>query len=142
MAAEALAGFYPLAEALICAMTQSQEERLIMTWQVQETGTTRTPFPSNKGGKRKRLRIVAIVLLALSVWAGTKAWGQMERISERAEQMANLDKRLSDTQQLNDSLKREIERLNDPEYREEMMRRDMHLSKDGETVFDIPRVNP
>lgn len=113
-----------------------------MAKQGKGAGNAGSGAKPNKGASRKRIRLVSAAVLALSVWAGGTAWGQMEKFDDNAKRMDALETKLETTQKTNDKLKREIERLSDPEYREERMRKDMHLSKQGETVFDVPRANP
>jgi cell division protein DivIC len=112
-----------------------------MTRQVKGDAGSASTKPNN-GSSRKRIRLVTLGVLALTVWAGFKAWDQMKNLEDKAGRMDALETKLTETQKVNDQLKREMERLSDPEYREEMMRKDLHLSKKGETVFDVPRANP
>lgn len=90
---------------------------------------------------RKRIRLVATAFVALVAWAGVTVWDQMGKFQERADKLDTLEAKLAATQKINDTMKREVTRLNNPEYREEKTR-ELHYSKQGETVFDIPRANP
>lgn len=96
---------------------------------------------SSPRASRKRIRIAAAAVVALVAWAGVTVWDQMGKFQERTEKIEALKAKLEATQQINDAYKREIVRLNDPEYRQEKVR-ELHYSKQGETVFDIPRGNP
>lgn len=107
------------------------------------TGTSPGSEPrTNRSSSRKRIRLVTAGVVALLIWAGATAWTQMENINAGSERLNALESKMDQTQETNSKLKREIERLSDPEYREERMRKDMHLSKEGETVFEVPRANP
>lgn len=86
----------------------------------------------------RRLRIVPIVLLGLLFWAIPNAWAQMGKFDEKSAQIEQLSAKLDETKKINDEMKREVARLNDPEYREEKMRKQGY-AKSGETVFDIPK---
>lgn len=97
---------------------------------------------AKNGASRKRIRLVTVLVLSLTVWAGATAWGQTGKFKEKFGRLDALEAKLEESRKVNDSLKREIERLNDPEYREEKARKDLHLAKPGETVFDVPRANP
>lgn len=90
-------------------------------------------------GTRKRMRIAGTIVFALLVWAGFTIWGQVQKFQERSERVGKLDAKLAETKKLNEALKRELDRWNDPEYREEKGRNDLHLSKPGETIFEVPR---
>jgi cell division protein DivIC len=46
---------------------------------------------------------------------------------------------LEETRRLNIEAKKEMDRLNDPEYRQEMIRKQLQYSKENETVFDAPK---
>lgn len=105
-------------------------------------GYTGSAATLNKGASRKRIRLVTIGVLALTLWAGGTAWGQMKKSAETLERINVLDAKLEETTELNTKLKREVERMSDPEYREERIRKDNHMFKEGETVFDVPRANP
>ncbi|MDF2926303.1 MAG: septum formation initiator [Paenibacillaceae bacterium] len=98
---------------------------------------------SNKiAASRKRIRLVTVGVLALSLWAGATAWTQMKKTAETAERIDVLNAKLMQTTELNTKLKREVERLSDPEYLQERIRKDNHMFMQGETVFDVPRANP
>ncbi|MDF2936244.1 MAG: septum formation initiator [Paenibacillaceae bacterium] len=103
---------------------------------------SKTSASPKTGASRKRIRLLTIGVLALTLWAGATAWGQMQRSDEIAIRLEALGGKLNDTVQTNDKLKREVERMSDPEYREERIRKDNHMFKQGETVFDVPRTNP
>lgn len=105
----------------------------------QTDSDNRTP---NKSGTRKRMRLAAAGMLALTLWAGATAYGQMGTFQEKSRRLDALESKLDGTKKVHDTLKREIDRLNDKEYREELARKDLHLSKPGETVFDVPRQSP
>lgn len=96
----------------------------------------------NRSVNRKRVRIATFIVLGIVIWAGSRAWTQMKNFDSGAERLDALESKMEQAEQTNAKLKREIERLSDPEYREERMRKDMHLSKSGETVFEVPRANP
>lgn len=96
---------------------------------------------ANSQASRKRIRLVAAVVVALVAWAGVTVWDQMAKFQERADKIDALEAKLAAAQKANDAIKREIVRLNNPEYREEKVR-EFHYSKPGETIFDIPKSNP
>ncbi len=60
-----------------------------------------------------------LVLACFLSWAGITLWNQADKISDRKEKVSALEQELTKTQQVYDSLQREIERLNDPEYVEQ-----------------------
>ena len=108
----------------------------------ESTATTATRRKTKRArGARKRLRILGLAFAALLIWAGFTAWSQMERIAERKAQLETLQDKLEASQRENEESKREIERLNDPEYLQERARKDLQYVKPGETVFDVPKAD-
>lgn len=101
-----------------------------------------SPAQSNKGASRKRIRLVTAGVLALILWAGFTAWDQMKTLKETAGRISALDAKHTQTLEMNSRLKREVERLSDPEYLQERIRKDNHMLMPGDTVFDVPRANP
>lgn len=93
-------------------------------------------------GSKKRIRLVMAVVVTLTVWAAVTAWNQTDLFQDKKGRMKALEAELATAKKTNDTLTREVGRLNDPEYRQELGRKDLHLSKPGETVFDVPRANP
>jgi cell division protein DivIC len=94
--------------------------------------------PFNKASYRRR-RLVMIVFACFLCWAGVNLWNQIGKINERGEKVAALEQKYKETQQINEDTKREIIRLNDPEYVEQKIRKELHYVKQGETLFYVPK---
>lgn len=94
--------------------------------------------PQNKGSYRRR-RFVMLMLACFLSWAAVTLWDQVGKISDRKEKVSALEQQQMETQQLNDNLQREIARLNDPEYVEQKIRKELHYVKQGETLFYTPK---
>lgn len=94
--------------------------------------------PKNKGSYRRR-RLVMIVLACFMSWAGVTLWNQIDNLKERGEKVAALDKKYKEAQQLNLDMKREMTRLNDNEYIEQKIRKDLHYIKAGERMFFVTK---
>ncbi|WP_281883904.1 septum formation initiator family protein [Paenibacillus sp. YYML68] len=92
----------------------------------------------SKGVIRRR-RLVMLVMICFLSWAGVTLWNQNDKIHARKEQVAALQAKLAETQATNDSVQRELERLNDPEYVEQMIRKELQYVKPGETLFYTPQ---
>jgi cell division protein DivIC len=101
-----------------------------------------SPTGTRSIGARRRLRILVVVVLGLFVWASLTVFAQMNKFHERTAQIGTLKMKLAETQKINEEAKREIARLNDNEYKEEKARKELHLAKPGETVFDVSRLTP
>ncbi|PZE19215.1 FtsB family cell division protein [Paenibacillus xerothermodurans] len=93
---------------------------------------------NNKGSYRRR-RLVMIILACFLCWAGATLWNQIGKIEERSEKVAALEQKKEQALQMNEAAKREIIRLNDPEYVEQKIRKELHYVKQGETLFYVPK---
>lgn len=51
------------------------------------------------------------------------------------EQLVTLEEQLAELKAENEAYRKEIERLHDPEYIEQRLRKDYMMSRDGETLF-------
>jgi cell division protein DivIC len=94
--------------------------------------------PYNKSSYRRR-RLVMIILGCFLSWAGVTLWNQISKIQDRGAKVSALEEKLKVTQQTNEETKREIVRLNDPEYIEQKIRKELHYVKQGETLFYVPK---
>jgi cell division protein DivIC len=103
---------------------------------VSQTGNNTKP--NNKGSYRRR-RLVLIVLACFMSWAGVTLWNQIGKLNAKGEKMSSLQQKWDETQQTNEITKREIVRLNDPEYVEQKIRKELHYVKQGETLFYVPK---
>jgi cell division protein DivIC len=97
--------------------------------------------PTNKGAFRRR-RLVLIVFACFICWAGITLWNQIGKLNARSEKVSTLEQKLEETRQTNEMTKRDIARLNDPEYVEQKIRKELHYVKQGETLFYVPREQP
>jgi cell division protein DivIC len=97
-----------------------------------------TPNP----GMRRRIRLLMFTVLCLLVWVTVTVWDQTGKLGVNAGKLNALNLQKTAAIQTNADLKREVARLNDPEYRQEIARKQLHLGKSGETTFDLPQSNP
>ncbi|NEW09583.1 septum formation initiator family protein [Paenibacillus sp. SYP-B3998] len=93
---------------------------------------------SSKGSKR-RLRFLMIFVLCFMSWAGVNIWGQFAKLHEKSNVMADLEQKLADAGKLNDQTKKELSRLHNDEYLEQIIRRDFHYIKNGETPLSVSK---
>lgn len=94
--------------------------------------------PQNKGSFRRR-RLVFIMLMCFLSWAGVTLWNQAGKLSERNDKVSALEQKLAEVQEANTDTQNEITRLNDPEYVEQKIRKELHYVKQGETLFYTPK---
>ncbi|KZE73538.1 FtsB family cell division protein [Paenibacillus elgii] len=105
---------------------------------MQALSKTNPMQPHNKGSFRRR-RLVMLMLACFLSWAGVTLWNQVGKISERSQKLSAVQQKAAEAQQQNETLQREIARLNDPEYVEQKIRKELHYVKQGETLFYTPK---
>ncbi|MCZ8517579.1 septum formation initiator family protein [Paenibacillus filicis] len=101
---------------------------------MQATPQANEAQPHNKGSFRRR-RLVMLVLACFLSWAGVTLWNQVGKLGDRREKVSALEQKLAESKQVNEDTKREITRLNDQEYVEQKIRKELHYVKQGETLF-------
>lgn len=96
------------------------------------------PAPNHKGSRR-RVRFLMLVFFGFLAWASVIIWNQQGRLDAKASQVSQLDMKKADAVKLNADYKKEVERLNDPEYILQKIRKEYHYTKPGETLFYTPK---
>lgn len=86
-------------------------------------------------GTRRRMRLLMAILLCFMGWAAVTLWDQMDKVDAKDSQLQHLENKLMETQKLHTEFQNEVERLNDPEYIEQRIYKDLQMTKDGETLF-------
>jgi cell division protein DivIC len=99
-----------------------------------------SPAQPNKGAKRRKRALYFCVLFFL-VWAVPTFFTQWSKLNVKAAEMQALQGQLSQLQQTNEQMKREVERLNDKEYVQQKIRTEIHWYMPGETIFPSPKSN-
>ena len=99
------------------------------------TENSRPQLTSAERGKRRRIRAVLILALAVTIWCGVKWYEQHGVVQAKLEQLAQLEQQLEATKQLHEQYQLEITRMEDPEYIEQLLRKELHMTKDGEKLF-------
>ncbi|MNI25376.1 Cell division protein DivIC [compost metagenome] len=105
---------------------------------MQVKATNKPSKRSNKGSKR-RLKFLTILLLCFMGWAGITIMDQFSKLDAKNTAVGELKRQLVDAQKVNEDTKREITRLHDREYIEQKIRKELNLSKPGETIFTHPK---
>jgi cell division protein DivIC len=90
---------------------------------------------ANRKGVKKRLRILAMIMLFFITWAAFTYFQQMENLNDKFSQLSILEVKAANMQNTNEQFKHEIIRLQDPEYIEQRLRKDLQMTKEGETLF-------
>jgi cell division protein DivIC len=90
----------------------------------------------NSGAKR-RLKLWAIVITLFMGWAGYTLVNQAKQQEETAMRLAAIRNQLAETHKENNGLRKQMERLNDPEYIEQLARKEQGMVKKGEIQIQV-----
>lgn len=105
---------------------------------MREASKSGKPVQTNRGARR-RIRLLAFAMLGFMTWAALILWNQQGRINVKAAQVVQLEQKRQDTAEVKEQYQLEIERLQDPEYILQKIRKEYHYSKPGETLFYTPK---
>jgi len=65
-------------------------------------------------------------------WAGYTLFGQMQQQKATFEKLTTIESNIEETRSQAEALKREVERLNDPEYISQLATKEQGMVKEGE----------
>jgi cell division protein DivIC len=99
------------------------------------TDYSRPQHPTAEKGRRRRMRTALLLASAVLIWFGVKWYEQHGVVSAKLEELVQLEQQLEATKQLNEQYRMEIARMEDPEYIEQLLRKELHMTKDGEKLF-------
>ncbi|MCC3377466.1 cell division protein FtsL [Cohnella sp. REN36] len=99
-----------------------------------------TPTPASVGAKRRLKLLLFVVVLFLS-WAAYTLIVQQYHTGERNSQLQAAKDKLTEVQQKNEQLQKEIERLNDDEYIGQIARQ-QGLGLPGEKPIQMEKPSP
>jgi cell division protein DivIC len=100
-----------------------------------ESGKTNLQSQVITKGTRRRLRLLMVIVLCFMGWAGVTLWDQIDKVEAKKSKLEIMESKLEEAQNKNEIYQHEIIRLNDPEYLEQLIRKDLNMTKDGETLF-------
>ncbi|MGG1638114.1 hypothetical protein BK120_30650 [Paenibacillus sp. FSL A5-0031] len=87
--------------------------------------------PGNAGTKR-RFKLWMMFIVLFMGWAGYTIFGQMQQKNATGLKLTTIQDKLDVTTKETEELKRQIERLNDPEYIEQLATKEQGMVKKGE----------
>ncbi|WP_127587126.1 FtsB family cell division protein [Paenibacillus koleovorans] len=105
---------------------------------MRKVATDSKPEQPHKGSRRLK-RIVLLTVLGIVGYASVIAWDQQGKLDALSVQVNALNEKRAETGKLNEQYKKEVERLNDPEYLLQKIRKEYHYTKPGETLFYTPK---
>lgn len=88
-------------------------------------------------GVRRRLKLLLFVMVIFMSWAIYVLVTQQGQMGDRANDLRDANKKLSDATVQNDALKKQIVQLNDREYVEEIARKEQGLGYPGEVPMHM-----
>lgn len=94
--------------------------------------------PTNNKGQKRRMRIFMFFVLLFSIWTGYTAYIQSGMLTEKEEQLKQLQATSAIEQKLQAELVYKANRLNDKEYLAELARKQWYLTKPGEIIYILP----
>lgn len=86
-------------------------------------------------GTRRRIRLLMVVLICFMAWAAVTLWDQLDKVNAKIGKLEMMEVKLEEAQASNEQYQREIIRYQDSEYIEQIIRRDLNMVKEGETLF-------
>ncbi|WP_028609589.1 FtsB family cell division protein [Paenibacillus harenae] len=87
--------------------------------------------PGNAGTKR-RFKLWMMFIVLFMGWAAYTVFGQMQQKEETVLRMSAIQSQIDASTKQTEELKRQIERLNDQEYIEQLATKDQGMVKQGE----------
>lgn len=87
--------------------------------------------PGNAGTKR-RFKLWMLFIVLFLGWAGYTIFGQMQQKNATGVKLTTIQGQLDASNKETEALKRQIERLNDPEYIEQLATKELGMVKMGE----------
>lgn len=87
--------------------------------------------PVNAGTKR-RFKLWMMFIVLFMGWAGYTIFGQMQQKNATGDKLTSIQGQLEASTKEIEALKRQIERLNDPEYIEQLATKEQGMVKKGE----------
>ncbi|UJF33110.1 FtsB family cell division protein [Paenibacillus hexagrammi] len=106
---------------------------------MQAQATVSTNKRSNSSGSKRRLRFLMILVLCFMSWAGVTIYSQIAKLHAKSAAVTDMEQKLAEANTMNEGLKKEIDRLHDDEYLGQIIRRDFHYTKTGETQLNVSR---
>ncbi|MGG1550416.1 FtsB family cell division protein [Paenibacillus ferrarius] len=98
-----------------------------------------TASRAQRSGSKRRLRILMIFVLCFLCWGINNIWGQFAKLHDRKAVVADMQRQLTEAKRVNETTTKEIARLHNDEYLDQIIRRDFHYSKSGETPLSASK---
>ncbi|MBB3114124.1 cell division protein DivIC [Paenibacillus phyllosphaerae] len=94
--------------------------------------TARTGKSTAQAGTKRRLRIWLLFVVMFMLWASYTLFAQLDSQREAESKLDEVQLKIQVATKQMEDLKLQIDRLNDPEYIQQVARRDQNMIKPGE----------
>jgi len=84
---------------------------------------------------RRRFRWMMVFVLCFLGWAGVTYWDQQGKLEAKRNEVQDLNKQLTELKAQNEKALKEVERLGNREYIEQIIRKELNYTKEGETRY-------
>jgi cell division protein DivIC len=91
---------------------------------------------TNEGSKR-RLRLWFVIIMLFMAWALYTFLNQMQNQGATEQRLAAIKQKIAEGEKVNGALEQKIERLNDPEYINDVARKEQGMIMPGEKQIQI-----
>ncbi|MDF2835772.1 MAG: septum formation initiator [Paenibacillus sp.] len=81
---------------------------------------------------KRRYKIWTMFILLFLGWAGYTLFGQLQQQKATYEKLTSVESQIEAAKATNEELKRQVERLNDPEYISQLATKEQGMVKQGE----------
>ncbi|QAY67436.1 FtsB family cell division protein [Paenibacillus protaetiae] len=98
---------------------------------------TNSNKPAARPGSKRRMKIWLAFMVIFMGWAAYTFFGQMQQQQETASRYATMKQQRDEAIQQKQSLSEQIDKLNDPEYIEQLATKEQGMVKEGEKVIQV-----
>lgn len=96
------------------------------------TATATAKKPAVTAAAKRRYKLWMSFILLFMGWAGYTLFGQMQQQQATHDKLTSIQTQIEAAKANNDELKRQVERLNDPEYISQLATKEQGMVKQGE----------
>src|SRR5690625_1083599 len=87
---------------------------------------------------RRRFVIWLVACTVFVMWAGIQLYQQTGKIADKQHELEQAELKLQQATETKQELQARIERLRNPEYVDELARKEYYMSREGEIIFVDP----
>lgn len=91
--------------------------------------------PQKSSGAKRRLRLLFFASICFFVWAGLALMDRIDVHENKNAKLAQLEQQRDELQIENENFHQEIAKMDDPEYIEQILRKEYQMTKEDEILF-------